>query len=696
MRENRMDMLKEEFNKFKHIQGESIASLINRFESLVTELSSVGIIPRLSKINMKLLDSLPYAWYSSVITIRGTTNLDILTLSELTSTIKSWCRENKGETSDASVSSQASPIIPECAANGSSQANTSSSSTNGIPTPASLIPEVHKLCSQAFIDKVLHYRNHNAKILEQIDSIRVQNDDLKKPAKIYTIRINIHGNDMADLREKVSIARNLAKRHENQVVELNAKIVKLEIELTQKKIAIENFELATEKLNKLIGSQMELRLKTGLGYDSSVVPTPFNNNYTSVPHLDFNSPPEEEMVYGIGHVPISKTFVPAAPKIVISANSSVNPNNDSSSIAGCVEEKGCVETNKGCGDKNVLFDSSIVNPICNNIDSKNILNNDVFDESVQVGTTLENENDVSIYDSDSKTIFDETIVDRNVHEKVYVNTNLPSCSSNSCKVKETKVNENCFEKEKASISGKYVPPHRNNFYQSTNQYYQPQLYNQFDNSYYGYYPQDYVNSFYTNVFDDRGHRSDNLFVPVQPSPYSPQPMYYNSDGFYREDKRKLHCKSWHKMKRETNSRFNQFRSRAKPSSRTRNDQPDSSASEMDVRSINKKNDKPPFWITKKERAKRNSKTDKSENSSKRKQKRHPKIEKSEDVVLKLRRRQSRKSVRNRKPVHAWNPKDCSSDSDTSHNFINNNEKRTFDNLVVEPPETTKSREPVSN
>ncbi|XP_076901112.1 uncharacterized protein LOC143555454 [Bidens hawaiensis] len=228
------------------------------------------------------------------------------------------------------------------------EAGTSSSNPNGIPTPASLIPEVHKLCSQECIDKVIHYRNHNAKILEQIESIIVQNDDLKKAAKIYTTRINTHGNDMTDLREQVSIARNLAKRHENQLVELNAKIVKLEIDLTQKKIAIENFELATEKLNKLIGSQMELRLKTGLGYDCSVVPPPFNNNYTSVPHLDFNSPPEEEMVY--------------APKTVISANSSVNPNNDSSSVAGCVEESGCMETNMGFGDKNLLFDSSINYP----------------------------------------------------------------------------------------------------------------------------------------------------------------------------------------------------------------------------------------------------------------------------------------------------------------------------------------------
>lgn len=37
---------------------------------------------------------------------------------------------------------------------------------------------------------------------------------------------------------------------------------------------------------------MEVKQKTGLGYDFFAIPPPFNDNYTSVPHLSFNTPPD--------------------------------------------------------------------------------------------------------------------------------------------------------------------------------------------------------------------------------------------------------------------------------------------------------------------------------------------------------------------------------------------------------------------
>ncbi|XP_076917057.1 uncharacterized protein LOC143613551 [Bidens hawaiensis] len=77
MKNSRKGMLKGEFNMFNYIQGETIASLISRFETLITKINSAGIDYDQIEINDKLLNSLPYSWSSSVITIKRTTNLQI-------------------------------------------------------------------------------------------------------------------------------------------------------------------------------------------------------------------------------------------------------------------------------------------------------------------------------------------------------------------------------------------------------------------------------------------------------------------------------------------------------------------------------------------------------------------------------------------------------------------------------------------
>lgn len=44
IRESRKEMLNGEFNLFNHIQGETVAFLIERFEALNTRMISAGII----------------------------------------------------------------------------------------------------------------------------------------------------------------------------------------------------------------------------------------------------------------------------------------------------------------------------------------------------------------------------------------------------------------------------------------------------------------------------------------------------------------------------------------------------------------------------------------------------------------------------------------------------------------------------
>ncbi|XP_076907431.1 uncharacterized protein LOC143563875 [Bidens hawaiensis] len=59
---------------------------------------------------------------------------------------------------------------------------------------------------------------------------------------------------------------------------------------------VEKFELALGKLNDILGAQRSAKQKSGLGYNYSAVPSPLNDNYTSLPHFTYNTLPEEEVI----------------------------------------------------------------------------------------------------------------------------------------------------------------------------------------------------------------------------------------------------------------------------------------------------------------------------------------------------------------------------------------------------------------
>ncbi|XP_076944693.1 uncharacterized protein LOC143615455 [Bidens hawaiensis] len=44
IRESRKEMLNREFNMFNHVQGETLSSLLNRFEALNTKMRNAGIL----------------------------------------------------------------------------------------------------------------------------------------------------------------------------------------------------------------------------------------------------------------------------------------------------------------------------------------------------------------------------------------------------------------------------------------------------------------------------------------------------------------------------------------------------------------------------------------------------------------------------------------------------------------------------
>lgn len=105
--------------------------------------------------------------------------------------------------------------------------------------------------------------------------------------------------------------------------------------------------MSSDKLNGIIGAQIGVKQKTSLGYEHVAIPPPSNHNYTSLPHFSHNIEHEDEMVYGIGHVPKPIIFVPKVSKTVDPIDVPMSSNDDSSCLAGHV--KGCDSIEKRHG-----------------------------------------------------------------------------------------------------------------------------------------------------------------------------------------------------------------------------------------------------------------------------------------------------------------------------------------------------------
>ena len=83
MKESRQDMLKQNFNIFDYIPGETLETQLQRFTTLTTEMHIAGIFLTKSEINKKLLNSLPKSWDMNVAIIKKTKDLNHLSLADV-------------------------------------------------------------------------------------------------------------------------------------------------------------------------------------------------------------------------------------------------------------------------------------------------------------------------------------------------------------------------------------------------------------------------------------------------------------------------------------------------------------------------------------------------------------------------------------------------------------------------------------
>ena len=95
MKQSRQDILRQKFNMFNYVLGETLENQMQRFITLTTEMSSDGVMVTKSKINKKLLNSLPKSWDTNVSATKKTKDLNRLSLVETMALIKACDLDEK-------------------------------------------------------------------------------------------------------------------------------------------------------------------------------------------------------------------------------------------------------------------------------------------------------------------------------------------------------------------------------------------------------------------------------------------------------------------------------------------------------------------------------------------------------------------------------------------------------------------------
>ncbi|KAL7611060.1 hypothetical protein Lser_V15G13110 [Lactuca serriola] len=95
MRESRQDILRQRFNMFNYVPGETLEAQLQRFTTLNTEMTVEGIFYTKSEINKKLLNALPKSWDMNVDVIKKTKDLNRVTLAEVMAVIKACDIDDK-------------------------------------------------------------------------------------------------------------------------------------------------------------------------------------------------------------------------------------------------------------------------------------------------------------------------------------------------------------------------------------------------------------------------------------------------------------------------------------------------------------------------------------------------------------------------------------------------------------------------
>ncbi|GKA78514.1 putative ribonuclease H-like domain-containing protein [Tanacetum coccineum] len=309
--------LKQMYENFSAPSTESLDSIFNRLQKIVTQLAILGENISQEDLNLKFLRSLPSEWNTHVVVWRNKPDLDTMSFDDLYNNFKIVEQEIKRTTTTSSslssqnmafVSTPGSAIEVNTAygvSTASPQVNIASTqydleemdlkwqlallsmrarsymAEDEAPTNMALMDLSD---SEVYIDKTC-----SKTCLKNYETLKKQNDDLRIELNKSEFNLATYKRGLTSVEEQLAFYKKnevifcdqiaVLKRDVSfkdvEISVLKSELEKLKQDKESNQLKIENFNNASKCLDKLIGSQIVDKSKKGLGYDSyHVVPPP--------------------------------------------------------------------------------------------------------------------------------------------------------------------------------------------------------------------------------------------------------------------------------------------------------------------------------------------------------------------------------------------------------------------------------------
>ncbi|GJT82296.1 putative ribonuclease H-like domain-containing protein [Tanacetum coccineum] len=323
-------LLKQMYENFNASSSESLDSIFNRLQKIVSQLSILGVNISQEDLNLKFLRCLPVEWNTHVVVWRNKPDLETMSIDDLYNNFKIVEQEVKGSVSSSSTTG--SQNMAFVSTPGSTNEDTAHIpvSTASTPVSAASTSDSAASLSDAIVYAFLANQPYGSQIvyedLEQIHDDDLEEMDLKWQLALLSMRakkfyqrtgkkITINGGDTTGfdktkvecfnchklghfakecknprgqdgrarsydqgsknqeiIRRTVKVEEASPKAidatfNEAEIITLKTIIEKLKKEKEDNLLKINNYENATKSLDKVIGSQLMDNNKKGLGYN---------------------------------------------------------------------------------------------------------------------------------------------------------------------------------------------------------------------------------------------------------------------------------------------------------------------------------------------------------------------------------------------------------------------------------------------
>ncbi|GJS41620.1 putative ribonuclease H-like domain-containing protein [Tanacetum coccineum] len=311
-------LLKQMYENFSAPSTESLDSIFNRLQKIVSQLAILGENISQEDLNLKFLRSLPSEWNTHVVVWRNKPDLDTMSFDDLYNNFKIVEQEVK-RTASSSSSSQnmafVSSLISTNEANtayGVSTADTQVSPTSTQVSTTSTQVSTANLSDDTVYAFLASQPNGSQLVYEDLEQIHkddIEEIDLKwqlallsmKTKSVSTAtRWNTLQGNAEDLGTKIAgtgiktslqgsyMADDEVPTNMALMAFSDSELEKLKHEKESNQLKIEKFNNASKSLDKLIGSQITDKSRKSVGFVSYNVVLPPHTGLFSLPNLDLS------------------------------------------------------------------------------------------------------------------------------------------------------------------------------------------------------------------------------------------------------------------------------------------------------------------------------------------------------------------------------------------------------------------------